>query len=107
MNHTDIQEALPELMAGTLDEQIEQEVLAHLVVCAACRVELAFWARVAKQLNDETAELPRDVYLDVRAVLFESETETMGFYESMETLGGALSVTRKACRLALSLGGRL
>lgn len=104
MNHIEIQEALPELMAGTLDTEIEQLVLAHLVTCAECRVELAFWAKLAKQMNDEAIPMPRETYQSIKAELFEHGNETMGFFESMRTVGDALSTTGKACRLALSLG---
>jgi hypothetical protein len=107
MNHEEIQEELPQLIAGTLSPEKEQAVLQHLAQCGECRRELAFWAQVSVQVKSELPAVPKEALQDVKTALFHGGKHRIGLFERLEKLGEVLQVTGEACRLAVSLGGRI
>ncbi len=60
MDHTYVQELLPQYAAHSLNETAHQQVEAHLAGCASCQADLADWRLIIDALRDELAELPPD-----------------------------------------------
>jgi hypothetical protein len=60
MDHTYLQELLPQYTAHSLSETVHQQVEAHLAGCAVCRANLGEWCTIIDTLRDELAELPPD-----------------------------------------------
>lgn len=107
MNHEEIQEELPQLIAGTLSPEKEQEMLHHLAACSECRRELAFWAKISMQMKADLPAVPKEALQDVKTALFDGGKHRAGLLERLEKLGEVLQATGEACRLAVSLGGRI
>lgn len=51
-------ELLPWFAAGSLDAAERSAVVLHLVTCAECRQELAFWQSFVPRLQSEVSSLP-------------------------------------------------
>jgi hypothetical protein len=60
MDHTYVQELLPQYAAQTLNETVRQQVEAHLKGCASCQSALGEWRLIIDTLHDELAALPTD-----------------------------------------------
>ena len=100
MNCESVAERLPELLAGALDRETEQDVLFHLAGCAECRQELAFWAQLRQAVREDAAEAPEGLIRDVRAGLFGPRVTSV--LESFRQTGRALGLAGSACKLAFS-----
>jgi hypothetical protein len=94
---------LPQLLAGTLNGDAEQEALHHLARCEGCRKELAFWAKVSKAVRAEAAEMPAELFDGILEELLGERP--VAVLESLRLAGRALGLAGSACRLAFSAAG--
>jgi anti-sigma factor RsiW len=91
---------LPELLGGALEERDESAALIHLAACPRCREELALWAGVKAAAEDGAPEMPAPVRRQAETALRKA-INTSPAAEAADALRDALSLTRKAVRLAL------
>jgi anti-sigma factor RsiW len=103
MNCEQAQEMLPELLTGALSPKAEQETLAHLACCEACRRELAFWAKAAEAVRAGAEEMPNELFKGIRQNLAEDRPLTL--LETLQVTRRALGLAGSACRLAFSVAG--
>lgn len=94
---------LPVYVGGGLDDIARRDIAAHLAVCAGCRGETVLLFKLKLAQKSLMPEMPDVVRLDAFNLIREEQAKTEENTILLDTLFGALNLTRSAVQLTCEL----